>query len=668
MSFKYLFIIESPGKQKKIQSFLGNDYLVIATAGHIRDLPSKGLNVDLKNDFKPTYEVYSDKTDIVKRIKNEASKAEIVYIGTDLDREGTGIAKHVADILPSGTEYKRVVYNAITKEEILNSIKNASCIDINAYDSYECRRIIDRIAGYKISFPTQQATGGKSAGRVQSAGLRILADREKEIQSFVPQEYWPIEVDLKRKSGELITVQIKKPDKLKIKNEKEANAIIDFIKNNKWTVSKFETKNKSTKAYPPFTTSTLYQSASSILGWDSNKTASVAQSLYEAGNVTYIRSDSTYIVPEFISSMRSLISNKYGDDYVSSKINVFSSSKNAQEAHEAIRITHSEVEDIGTGDDRRLYEVIWKRSMASQSSDMVQFVGSAEFSCGEYLFGANGSKITFDGWSKIWNYGNYNDTELPELEVGEELEYITSRTEQKFTSPPPRYSEATFIKELEKRGIGRPSTYKSIIDVLKNRSYVEVEKKMFHVTDMGIRVSDFLVDSNVCFSDLDFTANLEEDLDKIANCSKTKLMVLNDFWNRLQSDLKNVISRKNEKSKTDYPCPKCDGFLELKHSKYGPFYSCSNRTDKEKKCDYKCDVGENGSPVEKESKVAEKEYSNFECPKCGKKLLVRISKKNPDYKYLGCENWKDCKGFYNIETGEPLEFKKKGFKKWKKKK
>lgn len=662
---KYLFIIESPGKQKKIQSFLGKDFKVIGTAGHIRDLPSKGLNVDIKNNFEPTYAVYDDKKDIVKKIKDEASKAEIVYIGTDIDREGEAIAQGVVSILPANTVYKRAKYNSITKDEILKSIEEASCLNLNMVDSAECRRIVDRLAGYKISFPTQQATGGKSAGRVQSAGLRILADREKEIQSFVPQEYWPIEVDLKRKNGEVITVQIKNPDKLKIKNEKHAYDIIDALKKEKWSVSKYETKDRSTKAYPPFTTSSLYQSASSILGWDSNKTASVAQSLYENGSISYIRTDSTYIVPEFISSMRELIGSKYGDNYISSNVNVFSNRKNAQEAHEAIRITHSEVELVDTGDNRRLYEIIWKRSMASQAANMIQLTGSADFSCDKYIFGLTGSKITFDGWSKIWNYGTYADTELPEFKVGEKLDFVEARTEQKFTSPPPRYSEASFIKELEKKGIGRPSTYKTIIDVLKKREYVDVQKKMFHVTDMGIRVSDFLVESNVCFSDLDFTSKLEDDLDKIVNCEETKLSVLTNFWNRLKSDLDNVKIIKTEKSKTDYPCPKCEGFLELKHSKFGPFYSCANRTDKEIKCDYKCQVGENGEPVEIEKKEVEK--SDFECPSCGEKLVKRISKKG--WEYLACTNWKDdaCKGFFDKESGEKIEFKKKKFNKRKKK-
>lgn len=665
---KYLFIIESPGKQKKIQSFLGKDFKVIGTAGHIRDLPAKGLNVDIKNNFNPTYAVYNDKKDIVKNIKKEASKAEVVYIGTDIDREGEMIAQGVISILPKNVVYRRARYNSITKDEILKSVEDASCLNINMVDSAECRRIIDRLAGYKTSFPTQQATGGKSAGRVQSAGLRILADREKEIQGFIPQEYWPIEVDLKRKNGEKITVFIKKPDKLKIKNEKQANDIINILKKEKWTVSKYETKEKSVKAYAPFTTSSLYQSASSILGWDSNRTASVAQNLYEnEGAITYIRTDSTYIVPEFVNSMRELINNKYGNNYVSTKANIFSNKKNAQEAHEAIRITHSEVESISHGDNNRLYHIIWKRSVASQAANMIQLLGSAEFSCEKYIFGLTGSKIIFDGWKRIWDYGSYSDTEIPEFEINEELGFVEARTEQKFTSPPSRYSESTFIKELEKRGIGRPSTYKTIIDVLKNRTYVDIKKKMFHVTDMGIRVSDFLVESNVCFSDINFTSDLEEDLDKIVNNEKTKLDVLNNFWERLKSDLNNIKSVKDEKSKTDYPCPKCKGFLELKYSRFGAFYSCSNRTDKDIKCDYKCQVGDNGMPFEKEKK--ELETSDFMCPSCGNLLVKRVSKKG--WEYLSCTNWKDddCKGFYDKESGEKIEFKKKKYKKkWNKKK
>ena len=666
---KYLFIIESPGKLKKISSFLGKEYKILATFGHISDLAKKNMGVNLKKDFEPTYEISADKKDVVNEIIKEAKKAEMVYIATDKDREGSGICKSIVNILPSGIQYKRVVYGSITKDVILSAIENAGSVDENMVNSYECRRILDRVAGWKTSFVTQQATGGKSAGRVQSAGLRILAEREAEIKSFIPKEYWPIEVTLERKNGEQFIAYIKVPDKLEISNKEASDLILKNIKKGKWKVSKFETNEKSSKPYPPFTTSTLYQAASSILNWDSKKTAFVAQKLYENSNLTYIRSDSTFIIPEVIEEFRSFSRTKYGCNYLPSNPNTFASSKNAQEAHEAIRIVHVNDESISSElDNQKLYTVVWKRSVASQISDMKQFVSKVEITCCDYIFSASGSKIIFDGWTKVWDYGNYDNSELPIMKEGELLTLIDVKTEQKFTSPPPRYSEASFIKELEKRGIGRPSTYKTIVEVLKDRAYVNVEKRMFHVTEMGERVNNFLVGANICFSDLNFSASLEEDLDRIANNETTKLSVLGHFWERLQSDLQNAKTQKDTESHSGHPCPKChDGELLKKFSKFGAFYACSNRTNKENMCDYKCSIGENLEPVEQVKKVLEE--SEFTCPNCGEKLIKRTSKKN--WEYLSCKNWKNdkkCEGFLSKDTGEKIVFKKKKFfKKYKKK-
>ena len=661
---KYLVIVESPKKTGYIKKYLGKDYEVIASYGHIADLPKKKLSVDIKNDFTPTYVVSSDKKDTVKKIKEKAKKADIVYLMSDLDREGEAIAWHIARILPKSTTIKRAVTGSITKKAVQDAIANAGDIDMDMVHSYECRRILDRIAGYKASFPTKQATGGQSAGRVQSAALRILAEREKEIQTFVPQEYWPIEVDLERKNGERVTATIKVPKPLDIKTGDDANAIIDILQKEKWTVSKYDTKEKSSRAFPPFTTSTLYQSASSILGWGSKKTAKVSQTLYEQGSITYIRSDSTYIVPEVVGEMRGMIPTKYGSDYLPNKANIFSNKSNAQEAHEAIRVTALDTMTVAGSDENKLYQIIWKRTVASQVANLVQFVGSAEFECDKYLFGATGSKVIFDGWRKVWNYGNLSDSVLPEFVVGEELKLIDARTEQKFTTPPPRYTESSLTKELEKRGIGRPSTYASIPATLIKRKYIETKKSTIYATEMGVRVSDFLVDADFCFVDLDFTKTLEDDLDRIAKAEIGKIDILGHFWNRLKSDIANAKKKKEEDSKTDYPCPECGGFLEKKFSKYGAFYSCENRTNKDKKCDYKCQIGEDGEPLEKPK--IELEESDFNCPNCNSPLIKRKSKKG--WEYLGCRNWRDdnCKGFYDKETGEEIVFKSK--KKWKNKK
>jgi DNA topoisomerase I len=663
---KYLVIVESPNKVKKIKSFLGKDYDVCASVGHIKDLPAKGINVDIKNDFKPTYGVMPGKKDVISSIKKKAQKAELVYIMTDEDREGEGIAFHIATILPSGAKYKRAVTNSITKPAVLSAIENASDINTSMVDSYECRRILDRICGYKTSFLTKQASGGKSAGRVQSAALRILAEREKEIQSFIPKEYWPIEVELERENGERVTADIKVPKSLEIKTGEEANKIIDTLKTEKWNVSKYDTKEKTNRAYAPFTTSTLYQASSSILGWGSKKAASVAQQLYEQGSLTYIRSDSTFIVPEFVQGIRCSIPTKYGDNYLSNKTNVFSNKKNAQEAHEAIRITDIAVESVGGVDTKKLYEIVWKRTVASQMANMIQFVGSADFDCDKYKFSVSGSRVTFDGWKKVWTYGSYSDSVLPEFVVGEELKFIEAKTEQKFTQPPNRYTESSLTKELEKKGIGRPSTYASIPNTLFSRGYIEKKKNTIFTTDMGIRVSDFLVEADFCFVSLEFTKNMESDLDCISTGDCNKLDILNNFWCRLKTDIENAKQKKEDGSITDHDCPKCDGKLVKKHSKYGPFYSCSNRSDKEIKCDYKCQMKKNGDPYEKEKE--ELVESTFTCQNCEEPLVQRKSKKN--WEYLGCRNWASdngCKGFYDKETGEKIVFQKKKYKKkWKK--
>lgn len=665
---KYLVIVESPKKTGYIKKFLGSEYDVVASAGHIADLPKNKISVSIKKDFEPTYEVYPDKKDIVKKIKEKAKKADVVYLMSDMDREGEAISWHISNYLPEGTTIKRAVTGSITKDAVKEAIKNAGDINIDMVHSYECRRILDRLCGYKASYPVTQATGGPSAGRVQSAALRILAEREKEIQSFIPQEYWNIEAELERENGEKFIASIKVPKPLDIKTGDEAQKILDVLKKEKWIVSKYETKEKSNRAYAPFTTSTLYQSSSSILGWNAKKTASVAQQLYESGSITYIRSDSTYIVPDFVEGMRSSIPVKYSDNYLPSKRNNFSNKSSAQEAHEAIRITDMAVEEAGAGDTRRLYEIIWKRTVASQMANMIQFVGNAEFTCDKYIFGLNGSRVIFDGWKRVWDYGSNSDYVLPEFVVGEELKLIKVNSKQKFTSPPPRYTESSLTKELEKRGIGRPSTYASIPATLNARKYIETKKNTIYTTEMGVRVSNFLINVGFCFADLDFTKNLEEDLDRIANHDVCKLDILKCFWARLKSDIEKAKQKKEEDSKTDFKCPECEGFLLKKYSKYGPFLVCENRTNKTIECEYKCQIDDNGQPYERAKK--ELEESDHICPNCDEPLLKRKSKKG--WEYLGCRNWaKDdgCKGFFDKDSGEKIVFeKKKKYKKWKKKK
>jgi DNA topoisomerase-1 len=662
---KDLVILESPNKVAKVKSFLGSGFEVTATKGHIRDLPPKKIGVNIKKEFAPTYENYPEKKALIKSIIDKAKKCDTVYIMTDTDREGEYIGFHVVNLLPKSTKIKRAKTGSITKKAVQDAIKNATEMDQNLVDAAETRRILDRIVGWKCSFITKQATGGQSAGRVQSASLRIIAEREKEIRDFIPQEYWPIEATLEKENGERVTAFIKKPDKLKIKNEKSANDICDTFRKEKILISKYDVKDVSTKAYAPFTTSTLYQSASSTFGWGSKKTASVGQSLYEEGLITYIRTDSKFIVPEFIDGIRNDITSEYGSQYCPSKRNFYANKGNAQEAHEAIRVTDlSHTMTTGT-DNGKLYTMIKKRTRASQTANMEQEKRVVEFTCKDYVLVSHGSQLKFDGWRRVWDYGSLEDSYLPEFKIGEKVKLIDLKTEQKFTTPPNRYNESSIVKKLETLGIGRPSTYASIIDTLLKRTYAEKQGKALHATDMGIRVSDFLIDANFCFIDLEFTSSLETDLDCIARGDCCKLEILQNFWERLKGDLENAKTIKDEAGKTDYPCGKCDGKLMLKHSKFGAFLTCEFRTNKDNPCDYKCDVGEDGSPKEKE--IAEVKDSQFPCPNCGKNLIVRVNKKGGEY--LGCRSWKEpkCKGFFSADDGEPIVFKKRTYKKkWKK--
>jgi len=666
MTVKYLFIIESPGKQKKIQSMLGNTFKVLSTKGHIADLPKKKIGINIKKDFEPVYEVYPEKKSLVSDIKKWAKKVDVVYLATDLDREGEAIAQRVVEVLPKNTTYKRVVYDSITKSAISKAIEEAGDMNDNLVQSAETRRILDRLVGYKCSFVTKQATGGTSAGRVQSATLRIFSEREKEIRNFVPEEFWPIEAELENSNKNKVIAFIKKPNKYKIKNKKQSDEICDKLKKLPIIVDKYETKEHKIKPYAPFTTSTLYQSASSILGWDSKLTASVAQKLYEAGKCSYIRSDSTFIVPEFINDIRSKIGDKFGQNYLPDKSYFYQNKKNAQEAHEAIRVIDVNEETYGQGNEKKLYELIWNRTVASQMKQMIQLRGKAEFECDnkKYILSSNGNKVLFDGWTKVWEYGSQTDNELPHLDIGEEMKLLKLTSNQHFTQPPPRYTDNSIIKEMEKRGIGRPSTYANTISVLLDRGYVEKQKKVLSATDKGIRVSDFLIESEFCFVDLNFTSEMEDDLDKIASAEKQRTDVLNVFWDRLKNDIENAKKIKEEKSISDYDCPKCKdidrkGKLVLKHSRFGPFYVCQNQ--KEHDCDYKCQADRDGVPFEKEEK--QKEYSEILCPNCKSPFTIRTSKKGNQY--LGCDNFnkdKKCQGFYDLD-GNKMVFTKKRKKK-----
>jgi len=655
MAKKYLVIVESPSKTKSIQKYLGSSYEVIASVGHFRDLPPDKMGVNLRKgkEFEPTYEIMDGKQGVVKNILSKAKKAQLVYLATDRDREGEAISAHIKAILPKGTKTKRIRYGAITKKDLTEAIKNATEIDDDLVNAYEARRILDRIVGFKCSWPVKQATGGKSAGRVQSSTLRFLGEREKEIRDFVPITYWSIIAELLTKKKEKVVAPLTKPTKLKVNSKKMAKEIVDALKKGPIKVSAYEKVNKSTKPYAPFTTSTLQQCASSFLGWSPKKTMTVAQELFEQSLITYHRTDSKFIVPEVVQSVRVGIEDKYGAKYCPSKQWHYAKSKNAQEAHEAIRPTDISVENPGSGDSNKLYKMIWKRLVASQMSEAVFLRSKAEFKCKKYVLSTTGSTCTFDGWRKCWDYGKLEDYTVPEMKVGDVLDLIDSSMTEEQTKPPSRYSEASSVKQMEKLGIGRPSTFANTLDTLKNRKYVEIKKKAINVTDLGIKVVEFLVEANFCFVDLGFTANMENDLDRIARAEVGKLCVLSNFYEVLKEDIARAKTIKEEKSKTNYKCKKCDGLLLKKFSKWGEFYSCENYNNKESKCDYRADVGKDGIPVEKVKKVTV--LSDFDCPKCGEKMAIRKGRYG---EFLGCSKFPKCHSMMTMD-GEVIEKSKK---------
>lgn len=661
-----LVIIEAPNKIKKIKEALGAGYDVYATKGHFRDLPEDGLNVDIDNNFEPTYAIDPEKKELVRELVDKAKKADVVYLMTDCDREGEAIAWHLSETFPKSVKQKRAAAQSLEKSAIKKAIEGAREIDKDLVESQQARRILDRICGYKTSYLVKRATGGMSAGRVQTAALRVLADREKEIQEFKPEEYWPVEAELLTKDMKKVLASIKYPDEKDIKNGEMAKKVVAMIKKGPAVVSKFEKKDVATRAQAPFTTSSMYQSAAAVFGWKSDKTASIAQKLYEAGVISYHRTDSTFIVPEVVSSIRGLIESDYGSKYLPAKPNFFGAAKNAQEAHEACRVVHLEATEYtsGDGDEARLYKMIWKRTVASQMADMQKLSIAAEFMVDKCVLKANGSKLMFDGWFKVWDYSTVSDTELPEMKVGDELQVLDVKTEQKFTSPPPRYTEQSLIKKLEAEGIGRPSTYASISKTLEKRAYIE-NKKSITVTPLGMKVIDFMSQVGFCFAEVKFTADLEQKLDDIAEKRKDRLSVLNEFWTRLKSDINKSKEFKKEKIVTEFDCPECaekgiTAKLCLRESRFGKFFSCENASTKEEGCKYKANYGKDGKPEEKVKK--EVKVSEHTCPLCGSNLVVRVSKKTGK-EFLACKGWPKCNpGIFTLD-GEKIEFKKKVWKK-----
>ena len=534
---KNLVIVESPAKAKTIENYLGSDYTVLSSVGHIRDLATTGpggLGVDVEDHFKPNYKNVTGKSKIIKELKQAAKQSDAVYLATDPDREGEAISWHLADVLGLDVDLnRRVVFNEITKDAIIEAFKHPRAIDMDLVRSQESRRILDRIIGFKLSKLLQSKIKSKSAGRVQSVALKLIVEREKEIQKFKSEEYWSIHAMFERESAKIEAELVKKANKkISIANEEEVKAILSQL-GDPYTVEKVEKKNKSKQPKLPFITSTLQQEAASKLGYNAKKTMTIAQKLYEGinigsetvGLITYMRTDSTRLSDNFIDATKAFIKKTYGTNYVKTTATSTKKVKNAQEAHEAIRPssvsrTPEEMKPYLKRDELRLYKLIWERAVASLMKSATVEATTIEVRSNDYLFRVNGQVLVFDGYLRVYSYEETKNAALPRLAVGDTLSLVDIEPQQHFTQPPARYSEAKLIKEMEELGIGRPSTYAQTMETLKNRGYVMLEDKKFKPTDQGILTSDKLAEFFSEFINVEYTAEMENNLDEISKGQK----------------------------------------------------------------------------------------------------------------------------------------------------
>ena len=639
---KNLVIVESPSKSKTIEKYLGKDYKVVSSKGHIRDLATSGplgLGVDIENGFKPTYIPIKGKSNVIKSLKKDVKESDMIYLASDPDREGEAIAWHLKDTLGiKDKNYKRVLFNEITHDRVLKAIENPTVIDDDLVRSQETRRILDRIIGFRLSKLLQAKIGAKSAGRVQSVALKLIVDREREIEAFVPEEYWKIVAIFPEYEAELFKY---KKDDIELHSEEEANYVLDHL-GEEYTVESIEKKEKNRKSKFPFITSTLQQEASTKLNFPARKTMSIAQKLYEGidlgsetvGLITYMRTDSIRLSDDFTRPAMKYIEEEYGKKYVG-YIKQGKKKDNVQDAHEAIRPTSVlreplKVKQYLSNDEFKLYSLIYKRTLASLMADAVVNQTTIVFDNNDYKFKTTGSILIFDGYLKVYkDYESSDDKILPE--IGDNEVAITNNVEstQHFTKPPARYTEASLIKKLEEEGIGRPSTYATIIDTIKSHDYVTLEEKKFKPTSMGIETTDAL---QGFFSDLintEYTREMETELDTIADGKLVWNEVLKKFYDVFEPRVKAAFSEMEKKSpeKTGESCPECGNPLVVRKGKYGEFVACSNYPN----CKY----------IKKEEvKVVE----ICDCPNCSGKIIERKSRKGKVF--YGCNNYPKCKTAY----------------------
>ena len=639
---KNLVIVESPSKSKTIEKYLGGDYKVLSSKGHIRDLATTGqygLGVDIEDGFKPNYIPIKGKSSVIKELKKEVKESDMVYLASDPDREGEAIAWHLKDALGiKDKNYKRVLFNEITHDKVLESMQNPTIIDDNLVKSQETRRILDRIIGFRLSKLLQRKIGAKSAGRVQSVALKLIVDREREIEAFTPEEYWKIIAIFKDYEAELFKY---KEDDIELHSEEEANLVLESIGED-YIVESIEKKEKARKSKFPFITSTLQQEASTKLGFPARKTMSIAQKLYEGidleketvGLITYMRTDSIRLSDDFVRPAMKYIEENYGKKYVG-YVKQTKKKENVQDAHEAIRPTSvlrepNKIKQYLSGDEFKLYSLIYKRTLASLMADASVNQTTIIFDNNDYKFKTTGSILLFDGYLKVYkDYESSEDKILPEIGDKEICKTTNVESSQHFTQPPSRYTEAKLIKEMEELGIGRPSTYATIIDTIKSRDYVVLEDKKFKPTSMGMETTDKLQEF---FSDLinvEYTSDMEKELDEIAEGDLSSVKVLESFWNLFEPRVKDAFTDMEKKApeETGEICPECGNPLVVRKGKYGSFVACSNYPE----CKY----------IKKEEQTI---VEVCDCPNCKGKIIERKSKKGK--LFYGCNNYPKCKTAY----------------------
>jgi DNA topoisomerase-1 len=669
---KSLIIVESPAKARTITKFLGKDFVVKASVGHIKDLPKTKLGVDIENGFQPHYVAIRGKGKIINELKKASRKASEIYLAPDPDREGEAIAWHIAEVLEDkGKKIHRVLIHEITPRAVADAIKNHRGLQESLYRAQQARRILDRLVGYKISpLLWQKVKRGLSAGRVQSVALRLICDREREIRAFVPQEYWSITAQLhhpkKPPPFEAKLTQIE-GKKVQIGNEKEAKKITDGLRTKQFVVEDIAKKEKRRHPSPPFITSTLQQEASRKLRFSAKKTMLIAQQLYEGidlgalgqvGIITYMRTDSVRLSQDAIKEVRELIAKQFGKEYLPDKPHFYKSRSSAQEAHEAIRPTSldmppEKIKKFLTPDQQSLYKLIWVRFIACQMRPAIFDQTTIKIKADDHLFVATGSVMKFPGFTAVYVEGKDTpdgDEEggvLPALSTGDALEVLDLLPKQHFTQPPSRFTESTLVRELEEKGIGRPSTYASILSNIQDKRYVEFIDRKFHPTDLGFLVEELLTENFPTIMDAGFTAHMEENLDKIEEEKVPWRQVLEEFYHPFEENLKraeaNMRDVKGERQPTDIRCDQCGSMMEIRWGKFGKFLSCSAYPECKNAKMFSTDE-EGKIMVEEPPTVEEK------CPQCDSPMVVKEGRYG---KFLACTRYPDCKGTRSISTGVP---------------